>query len=155
MTFRKVCCDPMRDAEASALLRHARDIAERDSLDPSTKVACLLIVNNTIVSTGVNAMCRGHANTQNRWERPAKYVWVVHAEINAVANAARAGVCVDGATCVITLFPCVACCKALIQSGVVCVVTVRPDFNDPKWGAEFVIATEMLRESNVTIQFVE
>lgn len=42
----------------------------------------------------------------------------VHAEMNALAVAARHGVAVDGATCYSTQSPCVMCFKTLVAAGV-------------------------------------
>lgn len=41
-----------------------------------------------------------------------------HAEANAVAQAARFGISLDGATCYVTVRPCAMCMRLLIQSGV-------------------------------------
>jgi dCMP deaminase len=54
----------------------------------------------------------------NRWERPAKYQWVEHAERNAIYNAARMGIPLKGCTAYITLAPCADCTRALIQAGI-------------------------------------
>jgi deoxycytidylate deaminase len=54
-----------------------------------------------------------------RWERPQKYDWVEHAERNAIYNAARMGIPLKGCSAFITLAPCAACSRALIQSGIV------------------------------------
>lgn len=55
-----------------------------------------------------------------RWhQRPEKYLWVEHAERNAVYNAARLGLSTIGATAYITYgTPCSDCARALIQAGV-------------------------------------
>lgn len=95
---------------AAAHVRAARLLADARSEDPACKVAAVVVCprSGEVLSAGVNAMCRGHRATPERWERPAKYLWVCHAELNAVADAARRGVAVDGAACVVTLFPCAA-----------------------------------------------
>jgi dCMP deaminase len=131
--------------------------AELFGKDPSRKVAAILLAPDTlrVLSTGVNGMCREHAETPERWERPAKYRWVCHAEIDAIATAARAGIKIEDSTCVVTLFPCVECTKAMIQSGVRTLVTRQPDWNDATWGEDFRISLEMLAESAVSIVYVD
>ena len=126
------------------------------SKDPSRKVGAIILARDShqILSTGFNGLCRKHAETRERWESPAKYKWVCHAELNAVANAARAGISLDNSVCVVTLFPCANCCKALIQSGISHVVTREPDWQCAKWGEDFKIALGMLAESNIGITFV-
>jgi dCMP deaminase len=57
-------------------------------------------------------------------------VRTVHAEINALAQAARSGVRVDGATVYLTTYPCWPCTKALLNAGITRIVyaeSYRPD----------------------------
>jgi len=42
----------------------------------------------------------------------------IHAEINAITDAAKRGVSIDGAEAYITHYPCINCFKALASSGV-------------------------------------
>tara|TARA_B100000401_G_scaffold427090_1_gene358319 strand:- start:400 stop:681 length:282 start_codon:yes stop_codon:yes gene_type:complete len=42
----------------------------------------------------------------------------IHAEINAITDAAKRGVSIDGAEAYITHYPCVNCFKALASSGI-------------------------------------
>jgi dCMP deaminase len=42
----------------------------------------------------------------------------IHAEINAIADAAKRGASVDGAVAYITHYPCLNCYKALVSSGI-------------------------------------
>jgi dCMP deaminase len=42
----------------------------------------------------------------------------IHAEINAVTDAAKRGVSIDGAEAYVTHYPCLNCYKALASSGV-------------------------------------
>lgn len=129
----------------------------QQSRDPDRKVATILLDGTLhhILSTGFNGMCRGCDETTQRWERPMKYKYVVHAEANAIANAARSSVSVDNAICVCTLYPCVECSKLLIQSGIKSLVTTAPDFNDPKWGDDFRISREILGEAGVDVILME
>ena len=52
-----------------------------------------------------------------RWERPEKYFWTAHAELNAIANAARVGFPLVGTTLVVTHFPCMTALKRLFKRG--------------------------------------
>ena len=144
-------------SRAKRYLQLARVHADMFSKDPACKVAAIILARDShqILSAGFNSLCRKHAELPERWERPLKYKWVAHAELNAVANAARGGVRLEGAICVVTLFPCADCCKALIQAGIRCVVTVEPDWAHPRWQTDFRIARDMLNESGVEVVFVE
>lgn len=65
----------------------------------------------------------------------------IHAEQNAVIQAAKHGIAIDGATVYCTHQPCVLCAKILINAGVTDVV-YREAYPDP-------LATEMLEEAGV------
>ena len=52
-------------------------------------------------------------------------VRTIHAEQNAIAQAARHGVPIDGSTCYVTMEPCYTCAKMLINAGVVRVVASK------------------------------
>ena len=71
----------------------------KKSKDPSTKVGAVIVGrNNGIVSTGFNGFPIGvYDKTDNngggfiedRYERPAKYKYTVHADANAICLAAK------------------------------------------------------------------
>jgi len=127
------------------------------SKDPNTQVAAIIIAPDSlqILSTGFNGLCRKVAETPERWARPLKYTWCCHAEMNAVANAARSGVKIEGAICVVTMFPCVECCKILIQSGIATVITPQPDMTSVKWGKDFELSKIMFMEVGINIVYVD
>ncbi len=126
------------------------------SKDPSRKVACILLApdSNQILSTGFNGICRKLRETPERWARPMKYSYVVHAETNAIANAARSGIKVENSICITTLFPCTSCCKCLIQSGISTVITKQPDFENDRWGDDFKISKNMFEEAKVNLVYL-
>ena len=100
--------------------------AER-SKDPSTQVgACIVGEDNRILSMGYNGMPRGCDDDDMPWGRDgaaldSKYVFVCHAELNAILNYHGTGN-LKGARVYVTLFPCNECAKAIIQSGIKTVV---------------------------------
>ena len=49
-------------------------------------------------------------------------VRTIHAEANAIIQAALHGISTKGATCYVTHFPCLGCTKMLINSGVSLIV---------------------------------
>jgi len=121
------------------------------SKDPNTKVACILLdpESYSIHATGFNGLPRSCKELPERLERPLKYTWTVHAEANAICNAARSGACIKGSTAVVTLYPCVECAKMLIQSGIKTIVAPTPDYELPKWGEQFKISSEMFSEAAI------
>ena len=88
----------------------------------TTKVGCVIVgEDKQILSTGWNGLARGVEELPERLERPAKYQWTTHSESNAIANAARSGVRLKGATLYCTHHPCASCAGLMIQAGIQCV----------------------------------
>lgn len=118
-----------------------------------------VIVNDDkrVVSFGYNGFPSGvDDDVDARHERPAKYDWTVHAEENAITNAARIGVATKDCTMYLNLFPCARCAGNVINAGIKRVVINRePNYEDEKYGHEFRIAKEKLIEADVVIEFVE
>ena len=50
--------------------------------------------------------------------RPEKYLYIEHAERNAIYRAAKKGISIHRATMICTWFPCVECARAIIKSGI-------------------------------------
>jgi dCMP deaminase len=125
-------------------------LAARKSKDPSTHVGCIIVgPDKEILSTGFNGLPRGVRDVLERMDRPEKYLWTAHAEENAVAQAARVGARLKGATAYVTHEPCARCVRSLIQAGI---VEVRVGNGmvvgaDPK---DAVAAATMLEEAGVT-----
>jgi dCMP deaminase len=108
-------------------------------------------------STGFNGFPRGVNDDileRHSRETGAKYLWSCHAEQNAIFNASRAGTSLVGCTMYLPWFPCVDCAKAIVQVGLARLVAYEPDMNDPRWGEHFRIATQMLREGGVKLDFI-
>lgn len=148
----------MRQDKAEKYLSLARHQASLFSKDPSTQVGALLLAPQSlqILSMGYNGFPRGINETiAERWERPTKYLYAEHAERNAIYNAARRGTPLEGAICVVTLFPCADCARALIQSGISRLVCPQPDMNHDRWGAHFEVSLKLLEEAQVQLQWVK
>jgi dCMP deaminase len=72
-------------------LRLAHEVAKW-SKDPSTKVGCILVKDKKVISMGYNGFPAGISDDLSRLEdRSIKYEITVHAEVNAVTNAALHG----------------------------------------------------------------
>lgn len=148
----------MRTDKALKYYRLACTLAQEFSKDPSTQVAAIFLAPDSlqVLSLGYNGMPRGvHEDRPERWERPIKYHFVEHAERNALYNACRRGTPLEGAICVVTMFPCTDCARALIQSGIRSLIAPRPDVNHPRWGEPFRIALEMFQEVGMEIVLLD
>ena len=97
-------------------------LAAKRSKDPNSQVgACIVSDRNIIISTGYNGFPKGCSDDEYPWEREGdanstKYPYVVHAELNAILNAA--GRSLEGSRIYVSLFPCNECAKAIIQTGI-------------------------------------
>lgn len=121
------------------------------SKDPSTKLGSVIVDDKKrIVSVGYNGFPRGVFDYEERYnDRPTKYLFVAHAERNALDNAPMM---VDGCTLYVALEPCVECAKSIIQKGIKKVVTYRPMRDDIfNWN----ISRQMFNESGVELIYVE
>lgn len=125
------------------------------SKDRSTKVGCVIAgPMNEVRSLGYNGFPRGiDDEVEARHERPDKYLWTEHAERNAIYNAARLGISLDGCSIYLTWYPCTDCARALVQSGIRRLVGLEPDWNDLKWQSHFAVTRELLAEAGVEVAF--
>lgn len=104
------------------------------SKDPSTQVgACIVNADKRILSMGYNGMPRCCSDDDFPWDKndnplDSKYLYVCHAELNAILNCAVGTV--RGCTVYTTLFPCNECAKAIIQSGISEVVYMSDKYAD-------------------------
>lgn len=122
------------------------------------KIGAVIVKNKRIMTTGYNGAPAGVKTCVERGEclrrklnvpsgTRAEVCYAIHAEQNAIIQAAKLGVSIDGATLYCTHQPCVVCAKMIVNSGIVRVVYEEgyPD--------EF--AVEMLREGGVQLERFE
>jgi dCMP deaminase len=137
-------------------LRLAQAVGEW-SKDRSRKVGCVIVDNERgIRAIGYNGFPRGVEDSfEARHSRPAKYLWTEHAERNAIYQAARMGVSLDGCTMYLPWFPCMDCARAIVQVGIKRLVAFQPDITDKQWGEHFVAALELFKEAGTSIELIE
>lgn len=87
----------------------------------SKQVGAVFVRDNRILSTGYNGTPSGEPNccevnplNHHEWSKEHE----VHAEINAILNAAKDGISLANSDLYTTLLPCADCAKALKQLGV-------------------------------------
>lgn len=127
------------------------------SKDRSSKVGCVLVKDREIITTGYNGMPRKiDDNIEERHNRPEKYHWFHHAELNAIVNAARQGKTTLNCDAYINWFPCDHCAGVLVNAGIKRVFCDNePDYNHPKYGELFMRAKTILDEGNIQVIFME
>lgn len=102
-----------RPTWAQTFIEIAKVVAKR-SKDPHTKVGAVLVKEGRIIGVGYNGEPRDFGYEFD-WSTKEKYDYVIHAELNAIANACAIGANVSGSDIYITLSPCHDCIKLLIQ----------------------------------------
>lgn len=129
------------------------------SKDKSRRVGCVIVgEGRQVLGVGYNGFPIGVNDAvvaRHSRAGDAKYKWTEHAERNAIYQAARHGIALKGTTIYLPWFPCADCSRAIVQTGIKFVVAVEPDWNDPKYGADFSVAREMLLEGGAFVRFVE
>ena len=119
-------------------------LSAKRSKDPSTQVgACIVNRDKRIMSMGYNGMPRCCSDDEFPWDKSenpldSKYLYVCHAELNAILNCDRGNV--RDCICYTTLFPCNECAKAIIQSGISEVVYMEDKYAE----SESVIASKKM-----------
>lgn len=99
---------------ANAFLISTRSICER------LQVGCIIVTSgehkNRIVAAGYNGFLAGtpHKSRVREGHEQA----TVHAEQNAIADAARRGISLEGCTAYATHYPCINCAKILAAAGI-------------------------------------
>ena len=126
------------------------DVIAGWSKDPSRGVGALIVTpNRQIVATGFNGLPRGFEDTDDRLQRPNKYDFVVHAELNALIQCARNGVSPIGCTMYSSFSPCVNCAIAIVQAGIGAVVTHELEHSDDRWLESIEKSVEVFGESGI------
>lgn len=129
--------------------------AMQKSKDRRTKVGAIILdPEYGTVASGWNGFPRKVDDSiDERYESPLKYWWTVHAEMNAIANAARRGVPLkDCEVLIVGNIICARCCALMIQSGIRAVHNPRMDLEIPahkRLEHEYLIAMQMMLEANV------
>jgi dCMP deaminase len=126
---------------ATALLLSSRSSCER------LHVGCLMVSSgphpNRIIAAGYNGFLPGAPHDSK--VREGHEQATVHAEQNAVADAAKRGITLQGAVCYVTHFPCVNCAKILASAGIA-EIRYRHDYrNDP-------LVAELLAQTGIAVR---
>lgn len=120
-------------------------LASERATCPRMHCGCVLVRNKNVISTGYNGSIPGdqHCEDIGCLIVDNHCVRTVHAEMNALVQAAKRGHAVEGATAYVTNMPCTTCAKALITAGVERVV-VFSDYHD-------TLATQFFATAGVSI----
>lgn len=129
----------------------AREVANW-SKDPSRRIGAVAIGDKgQVLSQGFNGFPRGIWDAPHRYEdRPTKYKYVVHAEMNCIYNATFSGVSLDGATMYVWGLPvCSECAKGIIQVGIKKVFWSTDKEIPPMWSESLELTSSMFSEAGL------
>lgn len=122
------------------------------------QVGAVICKNKRVLTTGYNGASSGIVSCKERGvclrrelNIPSgtrhEICYATHAEQNAIIQAAKLGVCIDGATLYCTHQPCVICAKMIINAGIKRIVY--------KYGYPDDFALKLLNEAKVELSKYE
>jgi dCMP deaminase len=96
----------------------AREVATRSTCDRK-HVGAVIVRDKMILATGYNGSIRGlpHCDDEGHMMEDGHCVRTVHAEANAIVQAARNGVRLEGGNIYVTASPCFGCFKMIANAG--------------------------------------
>ena len=132
-------------------------IAERATCDRG-KASCVIVKDKHILSTGYVGSARGlpHCDDVGHLLKTVKEddgtksqhcLRTIHAEQNAICQAAKLGIALDGSTLYVKMTPCKACTMMIINCGIKRVVCAKKY----QKGEE---SEEMFKQAGVKIEFI-
>jgi dCMP deaminase len=109
---------PKRASWDEYFMAIAREVASRSTCDRK-HVGAVIVREKMILATGYNGSIRGlpHCDDEGHLMEDGHCVRTVHAEANAIVQAARNGVRVEGGNIYITASPCFGCFKMVANAG--------------------------------------
>jgi dCMP deaminase len=112
-------------------------------------VGATIVRDKRIIAGGYNGSIAGgdHCIDKGCYVIDNHCVRTIHAEMNALLQCAKFGVPTAEAEIYVTHFPCLQCCKAIIQAGIKTVYYAEDYKNHP-------YAIELFQQAKVTIEKV-
>jgi dCMP deaminase len=136
-----------------------KKVAERSTCDRG-HAACVIVKENRILTTGYAGSPKGMPHCDDvghmlrkqydneTGEITTHCVRTVHAEQNAITQAAKFGVSLEGSTAYVTMEPCFTCAKMLVQVGVKRVVAFKRYHDDKD-------TVELFNKSSIPLEVKE
>jgi dCMP deaminase len=124
------------------------------SEDNKKQVGSVLTRDNRVISLGYNGLPTGVETKPERFEKDIKLNYFEHAERNCIFTAAKMGHSTMNCTLYSTFFPCPDCARAIIQSGIVHLITMEMD-PQSSWFNKMKISEEMLQEAGIKITYLK
>ena len=128
---------------------------------PDRKIGAVIVRDQRIMTTGYNGAPQGMKTCREKGYclrrklnipsgTRAEVCYAIHAEQNAIIQAAKLGVCIEGATLYCTHQPCSVCAKMIVNAGIKRVVYEQgypDDFTHEIFGETGVLVEKMEPET--------
>lgn len=121
------------------------------------QVGAVIVKENRVLATGYNGMVAGITHCEDigclreKMKIPSgerqELCRAIHAEQNAIVQAAKFGIALDGATIYVNTQPCITCSKLIANVGIKKVIYKRP-YPDK-------MALDILQEAGVVVEIYE
>ncbi|ASB88291.1 ComE operon protein 2 [Bacillus sonorensis] len=113
-------------------------------------VGATIVRDKRIIAGGYNGSIAGgvHCTDEGCYVIDGHCVRTIHAEMNAILQCAKFGVPTEGAEIYVTHFPCIQCCKSIIQAGIKTIYYAKDYKNHP-------YAAELFEQASVRVEQVE
>ena len=104
-------------------MRIAEDVATRATCDRK-HVGAVIVRDKNLLATGYNGSIKGlgHCDEEGHMMEEGHCVRTIHAEANAIIQAAKNGVSIEGGTIYVTASPCWGCFKMIANAGLMKIV---------------------------------
>jgi dCMP deaminase len=143
-----------RPLDINALMDMAKAAAEGSPNKVRKVGAVIEFADGGDMISACNTFPEGVADEDWRHEGDGRFVWMEHAERNAIYAAARQGKSLAGASITSTFFPCIDCARAIVQTGIQMLTSYEPALDDPVWGAAFPRSRIILEEGGVKLRLL-
>ena len=109
---------PDRSSWDVYFMRIEREVATRATCDRK-HVGAVIVRDRNILATGYNGSLRGlpHCDEEGHMMEDGHCVRTIHAEANAIIQAAKNGAGIDGGSIYVTASPCWSCFKMIANAG--------------------------------------
>lgn len=133
----------------------AREVGTRSTCDRK-HVGAVVVRDRSILATGYNGSIRGlpHCDDEGHLMEDGHCIRTVHAEANAIVQAARNGMRIDGSSIYVTASPCWGCFRLIANAGIGRIVFGEFyrdnkifDFSQ-RLGIELVDLTNVMKDAN-------
>lgn len=132
-------------------MRIATEVATRSTCDRK-HVGAVIVRDRSILATGYNGSARGldHCDDAGHMMEDGHCVRTVHAEANALAQAAKNGTAVDGAELFVTASPCWPCFKLVVNAGIKKIIFGEFYRDEKIFEAAKVLGLELVQDKLLT-----